>query len=361
MSTFFFSTRVNYRSKLAFVDSHISAILEDHVGPKARTPTPTLSVEEPIRAEEPVEPTEPESELPVVGIPVTASMSSSFHFMQDDELEGQTPFEEGAEWVQHPDEQQQDQDQHEETSSTAAVHESTTVGTLDWSAEDEHGDSLPPIQGLHAHFGTPQGDTTPVAAPSALPPTDEWQTAASATEGAQGQHQQRHTTATATGGGGYTSSSSAGRGGRHHLPEPDAEGFVNIPTKRSRGGGGEHHRGGGEHQHRGGGRGRGERREFRGRGSGEWRGSHRGGVPGGAGEGAEYGSGGEQGDRPRGGWRGRDRGDRGDRGEGGRGEHRGGRGRGEWRGRSDGYRGGEHRGRGEGRGGGGKVFSKSEE
>ena len=72
-------------------------------------------------------------------------MTSSFHFMQDDELEEQqTPFEEGAEWVQHP-EREQDQDQHEETSSIAAVHESTTVGTLDWSA-DEHGDSLPPIQ-----------------------------------------------------------------------------------------------------------------------------------------------------------------------------------------------------------------------
>jgi len=227
---------------------------------------------------------------------------------------------------------------------------------LGWSA-DEHGDSLPPIQGLHAHFGTPQGDATPVAVPTALP--DDGHPAASTAEGAlqqhQHQHQHRHhtiaTATTATGGGGYTSSSSTGRGGRHHLPEPDAEGFVNTPTKRPRGGGGEHR------EHRGG-RGRGERGGYRGRG-GEWRGGHRGGVPGGAGEGVEYGSGGEQGDRPRGGgWRGRDRGGRGGRGEGGRGEYRDGRGRGEWRGRNDGYRGGEHRGRGEERGGSSKLFSK---
>ena len=93
---------------------------------------PTIPVDEPIHAEEPAEAAEPEPEPLVVGIPVTASMSSSFHFMQDDELEEQTPFEEGAEWVQHPEhehEQQHDQDQHEEASSTAAIHESTTVGT----------------------------------------------------------------------------------------------------------------------------------------------------------------------------------------------------------------------------------------
>src|SRR5258706_2989517 len=87
------------------------------------------------------------------------------------------------------------------------------------------------------------------------------------------------------------------------------------------------------------------------------RGSFCGRVPGGAARASEYGSGSEQDDRPRGGWRGRNRGDR---GEGGRGEHRGSRGRSNWRGRNDGYGGGEHCGCGEGRGGGGKVSSKSE-
>jgi hypothetical protein len=52
------------------------------------------------------------------------------------ELEEQTTFEEGAEWV-HPEPEQEhehEHEQHEGVSSTAAVHESITVGTLDWSA-----------------------------------------------------------------------------------------------------------------------------------------------------------------------------------------------------------------------------------
>lgn len=69
-----------------------------------RAPTPQQE-EEVVEEEEPVlaaSAVETEPEAPVAGIAASSTMSSSFRFIQDSELE--TPvFEEGAEWIEKAD------------------------------------------------------------------------------------------------------------------------------------------------------------------------------------------------------------------------------------------------------------------
>lgn len=71
-----------------------------------RAPTPQREEEEEVvEEEEPVlaaSAVETEPEVPVVGIPVSSTMSSSLQFIQDSEIEAPV-FEEGAEWIEKAD------------------------------------------------------------------------------------------------------------------------------------------------------------------------------------------------------------------------------------------------------------------
>jgi hypothetical protein len=249
----------------------------------------------PAPATPPVAEPEPEPQVtPVVaesavkGLPPGATMTGSYHFMQESELEPTTPFDEGAEWVEHPGalETLHTAPDAEPTEETVAKAE----GNIDWAADD-HEDTLPPISGLQEHFGA-SGQATPIAeAPSADFPdasASGWET--------------------------------AGAEATKETKEDESDGFTTIASKRP--GYGSDWRGG----DRGRGRGRGG---YRGRGTGEWK--PREPREGGEGRGG-YHSGGEsrprgeyRGGRPRGEWR-------------GRGEHRGG---GDYRGRGEG-RGGQY-------------------
>lgn len=207
--------------------------------------------------------------------------------MQESELEPSTPFDEGAEWVEHPETGAVMHDAPE-AEPTAESSPSKAEGHIDWAAED-HEDALPSITGLQEQFGT-SGQATPVLeAPATDFPTDN------------------------SGGWGDVPDASK------QAKQEESDGFTTIPNKR--GGSGGDWRGGDRGRGRGGYRGRG--------GHSDWRG---GSGSGGEGRGGYRGQGG---DRGRGEYRGRARGEW-------RGESRG-----EWRGRGGG---GGDRGRGEGRG-----------
>ncbi|KAG8834678.1 hypothetical protein FRC17_007763 [Serendipita sp. 399] len=131
--------------------SKLIGILNAHLNPPPRTATPV--------AEEQPEPEYTRELTPeasaIGGIPPTATMSGSYHFMQESELEPSTPFDEGAEWVEHSD----------AATAPAAeppigIKQTTAEGAIDWAAEDT-GD-LPPISGLQEHFGA-SGQATPTA------------------------------------------------------------------------------------------------------------------------------------------------------------------------------------------------------
>ncbi|KIJ49432.1 hypothetical protein M422DRAFT_27797 [Sphaerobolus stellatus SS14] len=204
--------------------------------------------------------------------------AGSFHFMQESELEGPS-FEDGAEWVEKPEEN----DVAEvEDPNTITVAETTTIEVngithaeeppvsavsagLDWAADD--GEGLPSINSLHAKFGT-SGAVTPEASAEDAVPAEVYVEAVPATNG----HAQ---------------------GG----PPVDEDGFVMAKSGRGkqldtrgrggrggpRGRGGFRGRGDGEFRGRGGFRGdRGRGGDFRGgRGGGEFRGRGRGGFRGG--------------------------------------------------------------------------------
>jgi hypothetical protein len=72
--------------------------------PAAAAPTVVEEVSEPEEEEEaPPTPAPAEAAVGIGGVPMQSS-SSSFHFMQESELEAaQTPFEDGAEWVERSD------------------------------------------------------------------------------------------------------------------------------------------------------------------------------------------------------------------------------------------------------------------
>ncbi|KAJ7594568.1 hypothetical protein C8J56DRAFT_927057 [Mycena floridula] len=117
-------------------------------------PAPTSSEDEVAVQEEPVsEPVEEaQTDTPVAGVPMTMTSSSSFHFMQESELE---TFEENAEWVDHPDTQEQPHiNGHAQVGS-----EPLQSATIDWAADGDE-DALPSLQGLQAKFGS--GTATPV-------------------------------------------------------------------------------------------------------------------------------------------------------------------------------------------------------
>lgn len=79
------------------LDTRLLSIAQSFLNPP-REPTPLPVEPEPVEAEAaPVE-------EPVAGIPGSLNVSSSFHFMQASELEAPT-FEDGAEWVEKPDEE----------------------------------------------------------------------------------------------------------------------------------------------------------------------------------------------------------------------------------------------------------------
>lgn len=247
-------------------------MLNKHLVP-TRTATP-VEQEEEREDTPPVEPTITPS------IPTSKTMGGSYHFMQESELEPQTPFDEGAEWVEHP-------------AASAILHNAPEAepteedpagkghGALDWAAED-HQDELPPIAGLQEHFGT-SGQATPIAETPAAEFGNDW-------------------------------SNPVGDSGSKAVNEEE-DGFTTIPNKRG---------GHGQGDWRGGDRGRG-RGSFRGRGNGDWR-SGSGGWERKEGEGHSGGRGGYRGDnRGRGDIRGRPRSDWKPRGDyRGRGEGRGG-------------------------------------
>ncbi|KAF9479064.1 hypothetical protein BDN70DRAFT_932907 [Pholiota conissans] len=258
--------------------------------PRAPTPEP---IEEPVALEESI--VHVEAEVPTAEIP-TATVSGSFRFIQDSEIE--TPsFEEGGVWVE-----KSDAAGHEEPIVNGHVAEEAAPAPaeapIDWAADEEGG--LPSIAGLHAEFGT-SGSATP----------------------AEG-HEHAHVEAAA-----------APEVNGHAAEQPSTEaasendGFTQARGGRGRGGRGGF-RGGERGGPRGGYRG-GDRGSFRG-----GRGGERGGFRG------ERHERGERGERGRGGGAGGERGSfRGSRGNG----ERGGRGGGEWRGDGE-RRGGRGRGRG---------------
>ncbi|KAF9268648.1 hypothetical protein L218DRAFT_1048167 [Marasmius fiardii PR-910] len=106
------------------------------------------------------------SEQPVAnGVPPSKS-GSSFHFLQESEIE--TPsFEQSAEWVEHPTSSQQSEDLDpdpqnisEHKGNRCRLQVPTSGEPIDWAAEGE--DDLPSIDGLHATFGK-SGSVTPDA------------------------------------------------------------------------------------------------------------------------------------------------------------------------------------------------------
>lgn len=256
--------------------------------PPSRTATPAAEPE--VAEEAHVE------ESAIKGIPSTSNMTGSYHFMQESELEPSTPFDEGAEWVDHP--EAAAVLHHAPEGEPAGTNPGRVEGHIDWAAED-HEDALPSISGLQEQFGT-SGQATPIA---------ERPDAAFSTENS----------------GGWGDAVDATK----QPKQEESDGFTTIPNKR--GGAGGDWRGGDRARGRGGYRGRSN-------GGGDWR-PGSGSANWGNRENRE-GSGGE------GSGRGGYRGGGGDRS---RGEYRG-RVRGEWRGEWRG-RGGGERGRGEGRGG----------
>ncbi|KNZ76684.1 hypothetical protein J132_09217 [Termitomyces sp. J132] len=263
--------------------SHLLEVTETYLHP--RVPTPVV--------EPPVEEAAPtvDNSAPVAGVPATPG-TAGFHFMQASELEA-TSFEHGAEWVERPDGvdqpgepevapasvpeppelKQEAPNGHVETASPPPPS-----ATIDWAADEDAG--LPPIESLHARFGT-SGSVTP-----AVPETPDDLEATPAVQ-ANG-----HVEAPATAKGeddGFTQTRGVrGNRGRGHR-DGERGGYRGGFRGGFRGG----DRGGfrGERGHRGGFRGgdrgfrggRGEWRggdgDFRGRGRGRGRGSERGGAP----------------------------------------------------------------------------------
>jgi hypothetical protein len=94
--------------ELLILNSSDSRLLEISQEPITAPVTATpVAVEEdeasdPQEEEAPPTPAAVESTVGIGGVPMQSS-SSSFHFMQESELEAQTPFEDGAEWVERPD------------------------------------------------------------------------------------------------------------------------------------------------------------------------------------------------------------------------------------------------------------------
>ncbi|EJD52618.1 hypothetical protein AURDEDRAFT_111252 [Auricularia subglabra TFB-10046 SS5] len=250
--------------------ARLRQILDDHLAmPKEpveppRSPTPVAAEPEPEAAPE-------ES---AHGIPASASGASSFHFMQASELEG-TPFEQGAEWIEKPEDEAAPEPAHpeythEEPEASASAE---PTGPIDWANDDG---GLPEIESLQAKFAS-SGEATPNLAPEAAA-ADGWTPAEPAAAEA-------YTPPTAN--------------GQATGPVVDDDGFTEARRPRTTS-----TRGGGD-------------RGFRGRGG--FRGGERGGYRGGRPDGEFRGRGGFRGgDRGRGEFRGRGRG--GERGfRGGRG------------------------------------------
>ncbi|KAF8971169.1 hypothetical protein BDZ97DRAFT_1693864 [Flammula alnicola] len=262
--------------------------------PRAPTPQEEQVEEEEEQQQTLADSTEDiEPEVPVADIP-TATISSSFRFIQASEIEISS-FEEGAEWVEKSDaaghEEEHAVNGHVAEEAAPSAPADTTNAPIDWAADDEGG--LPSIAGLHAEFGT-SGSATPAEAVE----QSQEEAAAPAVNG-HVDGEENHTEDD-----GFTQARGRGRGGRGSFRGErggQRGGFRGGERGGFRGGrGGE--RGGFRGGERGGERGgfRGDRREFRGfrggerggyagRGNGEWRGD---------------------GERGRGG-RGRGRGDRG--------------------------------------------------
>lgn len=250
---------VEYARLRQILDDHL-AVPEEPVEPP-RSPTPVAA--------------EPEAapEEGAHGIPASASGASSFHFMQASELEG-TPFEQGAEWIEKPEEEAavpaaQEEYAHEEPEAAAPAE---PAGPIDWANDDG---GLPEIESLQAKFAS-SGEATPNLAPEAAV-ADGWTPAEPAAAEA------------------YTPPTTNGHAAG---PVVDDDGFTEARRTRTTS-----TRGGGD-------------RGFRGRG---FRGGERGGYRGGRPDGEFRGRGGFRGgDRGRGEFRGRGRG--GERGfRGGRG------------------------------------------
>ncbi|CAA7260598.1 unnamed protein product [Cyclocybe aegerita] len=253
--------------------SRLLAITQEALNPP-RAPTPPQEYVEEQTLTEPT--TEAEPDIAVTGLP-TGTMSSSFRFIQESEIET-TSFEEGAEWVEKADAGHEEQAAlNGQTPEGIAPAPADTNGTLDWAADEEGG--LPSIAGLHAEFGT-SGSATPAEAEAVQQKAE-----APVPEG------NGHATGEAAPAedDGFTQARGRGRGGR-------GGGF-----RGGERGHGHHHRGSFRGGDRGGFRG-GDRGGFR----GGFRGGDRGGFRGGRGGGEWRGDG----ERGRGG-RGRGRGDRG--------------------------------------------------
>jgi len=294
--------------------------------PRVPTPPPVEPVDEVEAEPEP----EPAPIVAVAGVPEVAPVSKGFSFVQESEIEGHHPADDG-EWVDagavHNDQEHQEEvadsyveqeapakEQTQEGMAPAVQWEPTTSAPLDWATDESE---LPPIASVQESMGA-SGSATPGDAPPEVAGEPNGEVNSPATTR------------------------------RQH----DGEGFTQARGARAHGRGFRGERGGYRSF-------RGERGAYRGGFRGE-RGNHRGGERGGFrggehGEHGEFRRGGERGEF-RGGDRGEFRG--GDRGEfrgGDRGEFRGGdrrgrggyRGRGEWRGDGE-YRGRGGRGRGRG-------------
>ncbi|KAG6902099.1 hypothetical protein C0995_004279 [Termitomyces sp. Mi166 len=244
-------------------DSHLLEVTEAQLHPRVPTPVVEPPVEEVVL--------EADDSAPVAGVPAIPA-SGSFHFMQESELEA-TSFERGAEWVERPDAVEQpaepetapvtvpqplELEEEAPNGHVEAVQPPPSSATLDWAADEDVG--LPPIESLHARFGT-SGSMTPAA-----PETPEEPEAAPAPQ-ANG-HVEALATSAREEDDGFTQT----RGGRGSRGRGHRDGERGGHRRGYRGGyrGGD--RGGfrGDRGHRGGFRG-GERGGFRG-GRGEWRG-----------------------------------------------------------------------------------------
>lgn len=253
-----------YQSLTPCADNLLVELLNAHQASTAQR------TETPVQEEEPAPVAK---EIPIGGVPNAATMGGSYHFMQESEIEPNTPFDEGAEWVEHQDAAPVPHNAPE-AEPTEEDPANKAQGNIDWSAE--HHEDLPPIAGLQEHFGA-SGQATPVAEAPAESAND-WSVAGADSWVAN-------------------TTDAAPKG------KKDDDGFTTIPNKRGGGFGGDW---------RGGDRGRG--RGYRGRGSGNWERKE-----------GEGGRGGYRGgERGRGEYRGRARGDWKPREYRGRGEGRGG-------------------------------------
>lgn len=210
-------------------DTRLRQILNDHLAaPDSPAPPAAEVAETTVVSEE------------IGGIPAGVSLTSSFHFMQDSELETPT-FEQDAQWVEKPEDDLPTPESTDALGGGVAaglgqdrveVVPPADSGPIDWANDDG---GLPEISSLEAKFG-PSGEATPQH-PADAPAADGWAAADAAPAPALVSEAGR--------------SANAPSGNRYTPPPPngpivDEDGFISHQRQRTvsqRGYGGDRGRG----------------------------------------------------------------------------------------------------------------------